>query len=84
MARYESRNITQLTTISRSVELATSILQLRSAKLNRLRGSLWAKASAIFVPVVQMNLLRLDSIQHNKFGFMVLADFISMLLRLPF
>ncbi|KAJ4416235.1 hypothetical protein N0V85_002359 [Neurospora sp. IMI 360204] len=63
---------------NRSVELANSVLQLRSSKLNRLRGSLWVKASAIFLPVVQMNLLRLDVVQRSVLGYMVLADFIMI------
>lgn len=62
---------------NRAVELANSILQLRSSKLNRLRGSMWAKASAILLPVVQMNLLRIDIVQKNVYGYMILADFIS-------
>ncbi|CCC06717.1 hypothetical protein SMACR_00744 [Sordaria macrospora] len=76
--QYYSYNVDAMLVVFWSVELANSILQLRSSKLNRLRGSLWAKASAIFLPVVQMNLLRLDVVQNSVLGYMVLADFIMI------
>ncbi|KAK1783133.1 hypothetical protein QBC45DRAFT_400866 [Copromyces sp. CBS 386.78] len=76
--QYYSYNVDAMLVVFWSVELANSIHQLPSSKLSRLRGSLWAKASAIFLPVVQMNLLRLDVVQNSVFGYMVLADFIMI------
>lgn len=76
--QYYSYNVDALLVVFWSVELANSILQLRSSRLNRLRGSLWAKATAILLPVVQMNMLRTDVVQNSVYGYMILADFIMI------
>ncbi|KAK3398222.1 hypothetical protein B0T20DRAFT_202777 [Sordaria brevicollis] len=76
--QYYSYNVDAMLIVFWSVELANSILQLRSSRLNRLRGSLWAKATAILLPVIQMNMLRTDVVQKSVYGYMVLADFIMI------
>ncbi|EAA33395.2 hypothetical protein GE21DRAFT_6482 [Neurospora crassa] len=77
--QYYSYNVDAMLVVFWSVELANSILQLRNSRLNRLRGSLWAKASAIILPIIQVCLLRTNVVQGSVFGFMVLADFIMVI-----
>lgn len=50
----------------------------------RFHASLVAKATAAFLPVVQMILLRFSGVDKSTVGFMALADGISASLRPPF
>ena len=56
-----------------------SVYQIRKINFYTLPASIIAKLTAVFLPVIQQILLRFTVKYHTVTGFMVLADFISML-----
>jgi hypothetical protein len=75
--QYYSYNVESLLVFFWAVELANSIFQLRITKMYRFHASLVAKATAAFLPVAQMVLLRFSGVDKSTVGFMALADAIS-------
>jgi hypothetical protein len=64
-------------TLTRAVELANSIFQLRITRMYRFHASLVAKATAAALPIVQMMLLRFSNVKKSRTGFTALASGIS-------
>ncbi|KAK3688069.1 hypothetical protein B0T22DRAFT_360418, partial [Podospora appendiculata] len=76
--QYYCYNVEAMLVVCWAAELAQSIFQLRR-RMAKLPMGLIAKGTAVFVPVLQMILLRTSAVQNSKFGFMVLADAILIL-----
>lgn len=70
-------------TVTRAVELANSVFQLRITKMYRFHASLVAKTTAAILPAAQMVLLRYSGVDKSTVGFMALADAISASLPSP-
>ncbi|KAK1756005.1 hypothetical protein QBC47DRAFT_402173 [Echria macrotheca] len=76
--QYYTYNVESLLVVFWSVELASSVFQIRSTFGHRYHISIIAKATAVLLPVLQQILLRSSFTQHSTLPYMFLADFLMI------
>ncbi|KAL2266933.1 hypothetical protein VTJ83DRAFT_4210 [Remersonia thermophila] len=77
--QYYSYNVESMLVLFWAVELLNSVFQFNFIRTYRIHASMFAKASAMVFPAMQMLLLRFSGIDKSTLAFMALADLIMIL-----